>query len=289
MTNSPDNELQLARQALDRQARPEAIRHLRAALERNPASVEAWVLLAQAVDNPDQARRALERALRLQPDHETANRMLKSLAGRVDAPAATALAGDSPAAGSPGPVSKRIAGQELGAAGPPRTPPASAPPARRDFPVELLLGVVALCLLCLVGGLLAANGLERLLGSVSVSQVEPTPEDVTSVIYANMLASNTEDLAGYMATIHPSSPAYSATETGIQQAFTDYDLSYQLLELTVLDQSSFEASVAFTLRTEKISGPAFSDNVVTGRWILRKDGGIWKIYNQEIDNVEYLN
>ena len=290
MNTGSENPVLLARQALNQNDRPAAVRHLRAALERNPGDTEAWVMLAQAIDNPDHARKALERALRLQPDHAAAKRLLRQLG---ESPAKPLAAVERPATPEPSSRPVEPAGKsERGEARaiPARTPP-PAPPVKPEsrFPIEIVLGLIALCLLCVVGGLLASSGLERLTGLVSGAQVEPTLEDVTGVVYANMRAVNSENLVAYMATIHPDSTAYATTETGLRDAFELFDLSYTLLELTVIEQSSSEATVAFVLRTEKVSGPAFRDNVITGRWILRKDDGVWKILGQEIEDVQYLN
>jgi hypothetical protein len=35
-------------------------------------------------------------------------------------------------------------------------------------------------------------------------------------------------------------------------------------------------------------GPAVGDNRVQEEFILRKDGGVWKMHDQEIDSVGYL-
>lgn len=48
-------------------------------------NADAWWLLANAVENPEQARRALEQVLRLRPDDERARRMLDKITGQVSA------------------------------------------------------------------------------------------------------------------------------------------------------------------------------------------------------------
>ena len=51
----------------------------------------------------------------------------------------------------------------------------------------------------------------------------------------------------------------------------------------------FFATIFFVLTTKKINGPTFRDNRVTGTMYLRKVDGAWKIYDQKISNVEYLD
>ena len=50
-----------------------------------------------------------------------------------------------------------------------------------------------------------------------------------------------------------------------------------------------EAKVKFVHLTEKLSGPAFRNNRITGTHILRKDGGVWKVFSTIQDSVDYLD
>ena len=117
----------------------------------------------------------------------------------------------------------------------------------------------------------------------------PTPEDIYWVIYENIRASNYEDIDRYMSTIHSRSPGYQVTKNGIEDIFSDYDLSYRVSNLRVIEQEKNSAKIYFVLTTKRINGPAFRDNRVYGEMTLRKEDGRWKIYNQDINNVEYLD
>ena len=116
----------------------------------------------------------------------------------------------------------------------------------------------------------------------------PLADAILEPIYANLEASTQEDVEAYMATLHPDSPAYATTEQLMQQVFDTYDLSYEIADLVVLSVEDDEARVSFVLTTRKISGPEFRDNEITGVFILRQDGDVWKIYSQEISNIKYL-
>ena len=63
-------------------------------------------------------------------------------------------------------------------------------------------------------------------------------------------------------------------------------LSYRISGLKTTKLTKNKAVVAFTLTTQKIRGPSFRDNRITGDMILRREEGSWKIYNQV---VKYLN
>ncbi len=59
--------------------RAEAVSILLPLVRADPLSADGWWLLANAVDDPDQQRQALERVLKLRPDDDRARRMLNKL------------------------------------------------------------------------------------------------------------------------------------------------------------------------------------------------------------------
>ena len=142
--------------------------------------------------------------------------------------------------------------------------------------------LVVLCLVALGVGLSQGDGL-------FTSSAQPTPNDqeLFNVLYMNARAANSEDIGAYMATIHSKSPLYRQTESALREVFSQYDLSYWFYDLQVTKLTSTEARVHFSLSTTRIRGPAFRDNIVTGTMILRLEDGIWKIYNQEVENIQY--
>jgi hypothetical protein len=68
-----------------------------------------------------------------------------------------------------------------------------------------------------------------------------------------------------------------------------FDLSYQISGLKITNQTKNEVVVAFTLTTRKIRGPSFRDNRINGDMILRQEDDRWKIYNQVVHDIKYLN
>jgi hypothetical protein len=148
-----------------------------------------------------------------------------------------------------------------------------------------ILGVLVVTTLCVLGYFLLRGPLmENIAG-----QPSPTPTDYTAIIYENIRASNAEDKVAYMATIHPNSPSYEVTEQTLDTIFNNYDLSYKISGLSVIEENSREVKLSYILVTRKIRGGDFRDNQIDGTITLRKDGGIWKIYNQTVDNVKYFN
>ena len=154
----------------------------------------------------------------------------------------------------------------------------------------LLAGVISFSVLCVIS--LACIFLlpKAALSSGGGSEEVTRPEDeCIAVVYENLEASNAEDIDAYMATIHSHSPLYDQTEDTLYAIFRSYDLSYQIDRLDVVKSNPTEIQLSFELTTKKIRGPGFRDNTIDGVMILRQEGGLWKIYDQMIDNVNYLN
>jgi len=178
----------------------------------------------------------------------------------------------------------------------PQTPPKRRPSEKRSAQKKknglskieiVLIGMIGFICLCL-----AVLGFAYI-GNSGVLNPQPTdlPDDVTAVIYENIRASNTKDMDRYMGTIHSRSPVYNSTKKGVEEAFSDqFTLSYRVSDVYIIEQSNDRATVHFVLTTRLVSGPiSFRDNRVTGEMALRKEDGAWKIYNQKVDNVEYLD
>lgn len=163
-------------------------------------------------------------------------------------------------------------------------------PAKKGRTIEVVLLVVLVGVVCLVFSVLGAVFLSSLPEVSGLFQAQPTPDAnvIIAPIYANIDASNAEDITAYMATLHSQSPVYAQTESMLSPMFTQYDLSFEVTNLDVIEQTEKEARVAFVLVTRKIRGPEFRDNQVSGVMILRPEHGAWKIYNQEVNAIEYL-
>ena len=301
-----------------------AIAILRDLLKRDPRNVDVWLALADVVDNPDQAKQCYDRVLQIDPDNQVAQQRLNKeesdefafLFEMADEPAQepeypnesvqeldfsnldfqasqTTLEQSQPQdTVTPSIESSVTTIEEIGQ----RPPPGQHPTTKKRVQkkkkglsrIEIVL-VAILVIVCLCVGVLSIVTI----GNSDLLAQEPTdlPEDVVAVIYENIRASNAKDFDRYMATIHSRSPAYNATKEGIEMAFSDeYTLSYQVSDVYIIEQSSDRASVHFVLTTRLVGGSImFRDNQVTGEMQLRKEDGVWKIYNQEVESVDYLD
>ena len=124
---------------------------------------------------------------------------------------------------------------------------------------------------------------------VAVKASEVLWPAVEETVKSQVSALNREDVAGYMSYIHPDSPGALATRDNLDATFNEYDLKTTLEKLEPVTLNDGEAKVHFIQLTEKLSGPAFRNNRVSGTHILRKDGGVWKVFSTVQDNLDYLD
>lgn len=264
---------------------------LRKVLEQEPRNIDAWLLFAEAAQKPEHTMQCLERVLILDPGNATASARLESLRS-VSSLETPTFQENIPAA--PVNIPTTLVST------PPLTTPQTKPPStvssrspakakssisKTEKILIAVAGLLSLCFLCVLGFTLLR---EPLMG-MTASRPTLAPTDYAAVIYENIRASNAEDKQAYMATIHPDSPAYKTTEETLDTIFDNYDLSYRVSNVSVIEENNREVKFSFSLVTRKIRGPEFRDNQVDGIIILRKDGDAWKIYNQTVDNIKYLD
>lgn len=245
---------------------------LKQLLKQEPNNLDAWLLGAYVVESRPDAIRCYERALQIDPNHAYAKQKLAELQALPPEPAPVK------------PPSQPAAPQPKVAQAKTDSPPPEQKSTSYTW-VFVLAGVlIVACCLAVAGIGIISSGSLSSLGS---SQPTPTNQQLFDVLHENARAGVNEDLNAYMATIHSNSPLYNQTEDVLKEMFATYDLDFEFYDLTVTSLTSNEAKIHFSLITRKRAGPDFRNNIVIGTMILRPDNGIWKIYNQEVEDVQY--
>jgi hypothetical protein len=114
-------------------------------------------------------------------------------------------------------------------------------------------------------------------------------EAIIGVVKSNLMAMEKEDIESVKRTIDTSSPAYAMTIDMTEEIFQQYDLKYTLESVKMIEAEETTARVWFIQVTEKISGPAFRNNRLTGIHTLKKIDGSWVITHTEIEEIDYLD
>ena len=129
-----------------------------------------------------------------------------------------------------------------------------------------------------------------LLFSVTVHAAENDIQNtINSVVITNVQAVQAENLDAVMKTIHTQSPGYLTTKQQLQPLFDNHDLKYQILSFTYIGRDNQYAVARVKQSTQKLSGPAFRNNVLDMIQVFRQEKGQWKFWNQAILEVTYVN
>jgi len=82
------------------------------------------------------------------------------------------------------------------------------------------------------------------------SSNDKVDEEILAIINENLRAADQEDIKAYMATIHPETPAYAQTESGMKFIFKTFDISYEIEDVKIIKKSKNIAKVSWTQYTK---------------------------------------
>ncbi len=110
-----------------------------------------------------------------------------------------------------------------------------------------------------------------------------------NVVLENFDAYQNENISRVMETIHTLSPQYLLVKEAGTTIFPTYDLKYELLTFKYLVTDGEYALARGMQKTSKISGPAFRNNIIEVIFIFKQEEGKWKLWNQAVLALEFVN
>ncbi|MGC8644082.1 MAG: hypothetical protein ACP5XB_29835 [Isosphaeraceae bacterium] len=114
--------------------------------------------------------------------------------------------------------------------------------------------------------------------------------DLRATITENIRSTQAEDLEAMMKTIHSKSPLSQPTRQQVSQIFGKVTgLKYELVSLKFLTVDEEYALARIRQRTTKIPIENFRNNEIDMIMAFKREGGAWKIWNQAILEIKYLN
>ena len=129
-----------------------------------------------------------------------------------------------------------------------------------------------------------------LLGSLFSSLAWATPDaELKKLMLTHINTTNEENLSGVLATMDSSCPDYPQQSALLPNLFEQFDLKYTLEEFQVLTQSEQEATIGFTLCTEKLDGPNYRNNRIQQMVKVNKTEQGWKLCSGKIMMIQYLD
>lgn len=126
------------------------------------------------------------------------------------------------------------------------------------------------------------------MSNVSVAD-QKVAEAIKQSILDNLKYVQEENSEKSMSTIHSQSPSYLPTKNIISQMFSNYQLSFELIDFKYIAYDGDLAYARVKQVTKKISGPAFQNNEVDMVQIFRRESGIWKLWSQANIEIKYID
>jgi len=115
-----------------------------------------------------------------------------------------------------------------------------------------------------------------------------TPEEeiikneILKVLQKNLDATQNENVAGVLETIHEGSPQLSSTKGGMEYVFKNYDMKYELEDVKFISITNEEVKAIYQQTTKSVSGTGFANTRSIGIHTLKKSkDGNWKIFETE--------
>lgn len=102
----------------------------------------------------------------------------------------------------------------------------------------------------------------------------------------NLRAYDAEDAGGVLRTMHTRSPEYDPTKAALPKQFEATDLAVKLIDFKYMGHDD-EFAVA-RVRTQLVGSPGsgFQDNVTDSVLLFHKEGGVWKLWSDDVLGVE---
>ncbi|MCH7516079.1 MAG: hypothetical protein IIB08_02950 [Bacteroidetes bacterium] len=106
--------------------------------------------------------------------------------------------------------------------------------------------------------------------------------EIIELLHKNLDATQNEDVAGVLETIHEDSPQLSSTQKGMEYVFTNFDMKYELEDVKFISISSEEVKAIYMQTTKAVGGGGFANTRSVGIHTIKKSkDGNWKIFNTE--------
>jgi hypothetical protein len=120
----------------------------------------------------------------------------------------------------------------------------------------------------------------------------PARADVASAIQdawsLNLQNYNRHDVDGTMRTIDSRSPDYASTKQALEEQFKDLDVKAELVKFDYIGHDDEFVVARIKTKTTGKPGSGFVDNIVDAVVVFHQENGTWKVWNEDILGVQFL-
>jgi hypothetical protein len=137
-------------------------------------------------------------------------------------------------------------------------------------------------------------GLEKTLKKYNATDVEKkqklSSQEILALISKQIKALTREDINSYLDTMHPDIPlGLEGQKKKVEDAFKIYNLLFVNKNIIIDSITEDKAKVRVVQVVKKLSGPSFRNTRNEGVYTLKKYNGKWKIYDFQINKMEFDN
>ena len=87
--------------------------------------------------------------------------------------------------------------------------------------------------------------------------------------------------------MHKSSPEYDSTKAALAAQFRNFDVKAELIDFRYMGHDDEFVVARVKTRFVAPSGSGFNDNVVGSLVAFHQDGGVWKLWSEEVLGVQF--
>jgi hypothetical protein len=102
----------------------------------------------------------------------------------------------------------------------------------------------------------------------------------------NLRGYNAEDVDAALRSVHKRSPEYDPTKAAMPDQFRDFHVKAELVDFHYMGHDDEFVVARVKTRFVGPSGSGFNDNVVDSIVLFHQDGGVWKLWSDEVLGVE---
>jgi hypothetical protein len=132
----------------------------------------------------------------------------------------------------------------------------------------------------LLAATLGLAGAAKAAGSDLATTLKGTVED-------NLRGYNAKDVDATLRSVHKSSPEYDSTKAALADQFREFDVKAELIDFRYMGHDDEFVVVRVKTRFAAPSGSGFNDNVVDSLVAFHQDGGVWKLWSDEVLGVQF--
>lgn len=107
------------------------------------------------------------------------------------------------------------------------------------------------------------------------------------VVDANLRAYDAKDADGVLRGMHTRSPEYDTTKAALAEQFRDLGITATLVDFRYMGHDDEFAVARVKTKLVGPAGSGFSDNVTDTVVLFHQEGGVWKVWSDEVLGVQF--